>query len=108
MVRIYNSSDVEQTQYTPKYEHDCTSCIFLGHREGLDIYYHEKDILGPTLIARRSSEPSDYSSGASFVTSNKCFHDSMIEPEAWVNVTAAVFIEYVLKHKLIQAPVAVT
>ena len=54
---------------SPKYDHDCDGCKFLGHDS------HERDwyACGPaaksgirfglrTLIARRSSEPSDYAS----------------------------------------------
>ena len=48
----------------PRYEHDCEGCIFLGRHAAADLYYcpHE-----PTVIARRSSEGGDYSSGLSFV-----------------------------------------
>lgn len=63
----------------PLYEHDCDKCMFLGHwkaelqlemRDGkqrlketpvCDLYVCVSP--NPTLIARYSSEPSDYSSG---------------------------------------------
>jgi len=51
----------------PLFEHDCDRCIFLGshtiEETQADLYWHDKD---PTVIARYSSEPSDYSSGICF------------------------------------------
>lgn len=52
----------------PYHEHDCTRCTFLGHKNGMDLYHcvqggvHQM----PTVIARRSSEGSDYKSGLPF------------------------------------------
>jgi hypothetical protein len=54
-----------------RYTHDCTRCIFLGQFKDADLYYCDqlstsrsgrltKD---PTIVARYSNEPSDYSSG---------------------------------------------
>ncbi len=45
----------------PKHVHDCSSCTFLGTYNGSDLYC----CLGvlPTVIARNSSEGSDYASG---------------------------------------------
>lgn len=51
----------------PRFEHDCRRCEFLGHVLGHDLYFHPSaptEILaGSTVIARASSEPSDYQSG---------------------------------------------
>jgi hypothetical protein len=48
---------------TPRYEHDCVGCIFLGRYGVNDLYYCASE---PTLIARQSSEGSDYLSGLEF------------------------------------------
>ncbi len=55
----------------PRYIHDCKKCKFLGTFREFDLYAcgEEVDVEKievETLIARRSSEPSDYSSGAEF------------------------------------------
>ncbi len=52
----------------PRYEHDCTACVFLGQYNEYDLYFcpHE-----PTLIARRSSEDGDYRSGIVFALCNE-------------------------------------
>ncbi len=52
-------------QIKPIYEHDCTSCIFLGTILNdkdlpVDLYFCPKE---PTILARFSSEGSDYTSG---------------------------------------------
>lgn len=52
----------------PKYQHDCASCIFLGQTIGggrtVDLYYHRPNCGAPsgTLVARNSSEGSEYTS----------------------------------------------
>jgi len=49
----------------PNHTHDCDKCIYLGETgtpKPTDLYYCEQGGF-PTLIARYSSEPSDYSSG---------------------------------------------
>jgi hypothetical protein len=52
----------------PVYYHDCEHCVFLGHYNGSDLYYHDQGEV--TVIARYSSEPGDYSSGLMFGVSN--------------------------------------
>ena len=49
---------------TPKFTHDCTTCKYLGHYFNHDVYYCPGDTLFElgTMIARRSSDPPDYSS----------------------------------------------
>jgi hypothetical protein len=45
------------------YHHDCDRCTFLGVFEQCDLYHCHQGGLGPTVIARYSSQPSDYASG---------------------------------------------
>lgn len=56
----------------PLFEHDCDHCVFLGSFEAnnvkSDLYYH--DCSDPTVIARYSSEGSDYSSSLHSATHN--------------------------------------
>lgn len=47
----------------PKFKHDCTSCVYLGHFEDHDLYYCPND---PTVIARFGDEGPDYGSGLPF------------------------------------------
>jgi hypothetical protein len=49
----------------PAFQHDCSGCIFLGHYQGHDLYFCPQNGL-PTVIARYSSEGSDYKSGMPF------------------------------------------
>lgn len=52
----------------PRYVHDCKQCTFLGRYLGpdnVDLYHCMQDKSQPTVIARHSSEPSDYESGLS-------------------------------------------
>ena len=50
---------------TPRYDHDCDSCVFLGSHRLHDLYFCPQHGI-PTIIARFSDEPSDYYSGMSF------------------------------------------
>lgn len=110
----------------PQFEHDCGRCVFLGHREGYDVYVCLDQGTGgdgpemPTLIARYG-EREQYYSGASFVTGGMHFRDASCahdDPDAAArnfppprrrapgehanapNVIAAVFVEYVLRERL--------
>lgn len=51
----------------PLYDHDCSKCVFLGTGEHgsrvYDLYFCEQGHLVPTVIARASSDPHDYTSG---------------------------------------------
>lgn len=62
----------------PRYKHDCNMCVYLGHYGRFDLYACPKRVLTVeeqcarddlkqfelgTIIARVSSEPSDYASG---------------------------------------------
>lgn len=60
---------------TPRYEHDCDNCNYLGifhfvprsdedcQEAVFDLYFCSQGGIRPTVIARESSEPSEYSSG---------------------------------------------
>ena len=50
---------------TPKYKHDCKSCIFLGNYNDHDLYYCLRDATH-TVIARYGDGPSEYHSGWAF------------------------------------------
>lgn len=54
----------------PKYTHDCKVCTFVGNHNSTDLYYCQNGGPGPTVIARRSTEPSDYMSGLTFAVQN--------------------------------------
>ena len=47
--------------YTRLYKHDCDVCKYLGIYQNADLYYCD-DTLNPTLLARFSSDPPNYSS----------------------------------------------
>ena len=51
-------------KYTPKYQHDCVDCIFLGNYNEYDLYYCNKSNL--TVIARFGDDSPDYLSGMIF------------------------------------------
>jgi len=46
----------------PKFIHDCEVCVFLGHHDNHDLYYHP-DMVMDTLIARFGDEVPRYTSG---------------------------------------------
>jgi len=48
---------------TPRYSHDCSDCVFLGQFNKYDLYFCPRE---PTIIARYSSEGSEYTSGIIF------------------------------------------
>jgi hypothetical protein len=48
---------------TPLYRHDCDACQFLGRWNNQDLYYCDGE---PTVIARRSDDGPDYTSGLCF------------------------------------------
>lgn len=68
----------------PRYEHDCTTCVYLGtitldaptgivghvpnYAGTYDLYYHDHQLIGgePTIIARYSGSGPDYYSGLVF------------------------------------------
>mgnify|MGYP001443572383 CR=1 FL=1 len=51
----------------PRYQHDCENCKPLGQFGDADLYYCDNQgVVGETVIARYSSEGSDYQSGLVF------------------------------------------
>lgn len=50
-------------ELTPKFDHDCDCCQFLGHHKGHDLY-----ACTGTVIARKGSNGPDYVSGLVFAT----------------------------------------
>lgn len=50
----------------PLFTHDCPSCVYLGQHDAHDLYYCAKQVGGPTVIARYSSDGPDYCSGMPF------------------------------------------
>ena len=87
-----------QVTHNPLYTHDCSKCIYMGSMSGIDVYICPNDILGPTVIGRRSGDPGDYGSGARFVTDPHFFYDGQIDPDAWTNVCAAVLATYAIQQ----------
>ncbi len=52
----------------PLYKHDCDDCIYLGAFGLRDLYYCPS---GVTLVARRTSDGPDYTSGIGYVGRNE-------------------------------------
>lgn len=61
----------------PRYEHDCTKCIFLGYEDKYDLYtcLKEDEITIYTVIARYSSEGPDYYSGLLYALEPEKFNE---------------------------------
>lgn len=52
---------------TKTFTHDCERCVYLGHHDGLDVYYcpvsaAASGILGGTVVARYGNEGHEYAS----------------------------------------------
>jgi hypothetical protein len=60
---VVSEPEVEE----PLYRHECSLCTFLGVTENngrkYDLYFCLQGHLRPTVIARRSNAPHDYTSG---------------------------------------------
>jgi hypothetical protein len=54
-----------------RFKHDCEDCVFLGQHNEFDLYFCPSPSLHSTVIARYSSEGSDYHSGVEFAYSGK-------------------------------------
>lgn len=50
----------------PRYEHDCPRCRWLGQHGEADLYFCPGSLANATVVARKSSDGPDYSSGMSF------------------------------------------
>jgi hypothetical protein len=46
----------------PRYTHDCDRCVFMGRVDSYDLYVCPQARPLPTAVARKSSDPPDYSS----------------------------------------------
>jgi hypothetical protein len=61
------SEHSEAPTHPPHFEHNCGRCVYLGEAEWggrvFDLYYCHQGHMIPTVIARASSNPHDYSSG---------------------------------------------
>lgn len=61
--------DNEKAIESPRYQHDCDTCIFLGRKWHLELYFHpSSDAVLRTVIARFGSEGPDYESGVGMPT----------------------------------------
>lgn len=49
-----------------RHKHDCDRCRYLGTSNLHDLYFCEKQIVGPTIIARWGSDGPEYTSGLEF------------------------------------------
>ena len=65
----------------PKYQHDCEHCVYLGHFNEHDLYYHpHTSVLGQeTVVARYGSDERDYDSGLDFARNP---HTDLVELRA--------------------------
>jgi hypothetical protein len=68
---------IPETEEEPLFRHTCSACKFLGtaERDGrhFDLYFCDQGHLIPTVIARGSNQPHDYTSGMSLVA-----HDALL------------------------------
>ena len=71
--------------HTPKHEHDCDNCNFVGNYthngEELDLYHCIGGFDGETVIARYG-EMGDYMSGLCFADSNPALAEALARAEA--------------------------
>jgi hypothetical protein len=61
------AKDEQQAPETPRYQHDCDDCVFLGCDASFDLYWHPSG--NPemrTVIARFGNEGPEYHSGMAF------------------------------------------
>ena len=49
-------------EVSPRYEHGCPACLFLGTHDHDDLYVCKPEVGGPSVLARHSDEGHDYSS----------------------------------------------
>lgn len=75
-----------------KFKHDCDKCKFMDHKDNCDFYFCDSTI--PTVIARFSDEPQDYSSGL--------FLAKSLYENAYVNEPLYKAYEIALKLNLVK------
>jgi GNAT superfamily N-acetyltransferase len=70
---------------TPRYTHDCTSCVFLGRHRRADLYVCPRpEHMSESVIARYSSEGSDYNSSPASLVMRRIFTQPPREPATGV------------------------
>ncbi len=86
---IYSAEDILQwfveQPGMPRFEHDCSTCVFLGRHRRADLYvcpYPEH--MAESVIARYSSEGSDYASSPASIVMRRIFTQPPREPETGV------------------------
>lgn len=52
--------------HTPRHEHDCSACVFLGRHKDADLYFHESGIPAFTTVIARYGPDGNYFSGLAF------------------------------------------
>lgn len=60
---------------TPRYQHDCKRCVFLGHHLADDLYVCDAE---PTIVSRHSSAGPDYQSGICFARSSESLRQAAL------------------------------
>lgn len=77
---------VEEPQNEPHYEHDCSECVYLGDAEFggqlFDLYFCTQRPPLVTVIARRSSDPHDYTSGIALAAVDPVLAEALARAEA--------------------------
>jgi hypothetical protein len=63
IVAVIDGHHRPSEEHTPRYEHDCDVCSFLGQHGDADLYVCSFSKRPQTVIARYSDEPHDYASG---------------------------------------------
>jgi hypothetical protein len=77
---VHSTNEASQAS-TPRYTHDCDTCVFLGRMDSEDLYYHAgENVLQRTVVARSSSKPSDYISGMEFAGPYRSYMSGALEP----------------------------
>lgn len=59
-------SQEEVPEETPRFQHDCGKCVFLGRYHERDLYFHpgeHPDGLSQTVVARYGDDGPSYTSG---------------------------------------------
>lgn len=79
---------------TPKFQHDCTACAFLGHYHDHDVYLHGWP-LHQSVIARFGDDGPDYASAPLSVV------ESWLEPDTKIgllNGPSMLFQDYLFSE----------
>lgn len=51
---------------TPRFEHECDGCTFIGHVDGKDVYYCLQGNTMPTIVLRYGDKPEEYRSAIQY------------------------------------------